>query len=117
MEDRLKGITVALALVALSAIGVSFIAAGLARKKAHQVAALQGEFRKASQSQKVLEARMEEIEQQSHRERETTQELHEALVQEQMRNKTLAEQLEERQRAQAASRPQVRQAKSNIQAR
>ena len=94
MEQRLKGVTIALTGVAVIALGVSFFASVRAKQGQHQLRALQTEREKLAQANRHLEQNLRQTTEQYARQMEASQELQTALAQEQERNQRLVDQME-----------------------
>ena len=114
MEDRFKGPTVALTLVAAAALAVSFLSSVKAKKGQRELVTFRVETQRLKQVNQSLETNLRDTQEKVTQETAATQTLKEALAQEQLKNKALAEQLTV---SKAASNAKVKQAKSNIAAR
>ncbi|MBI3615288.1 MAG: hypothetical protein HY211_02105 [Candidatus Omnitrophica bacterium] len=119
MEDRFRGLTVALTVVAVAALSVSFLSAAKAKNNQRELVTLRAETQRLKQVGQSLEAGLRETQEKFAQEQAATQGLKEALAQEQLKNKALAEQLQRQQQqvSKAASNAQGPQVKSNLKAR
>ena len=79
----MRGFTVALTLVAAAALSVSFFSAAKARNSRREVAKLKVETQRLTQANKSLEGNLQEVREKLARQESTTEELKEALAQEQ----------------------------------
>ena len=113
MEDRFKGPTVALTLVAAAALAVSFLSSVKAKKGQRELVTFRVETQRLKQVNQSLETNLRDTQEKVAQETAATQALKEALVQEQLKNKALAEQLQLAV-SKAASNAKVKQAKNNL---
>ena len=114
MEDRFKGPTIALTLVVVAALSVSFLSSIKAKNGQRELVMLRAQTQQLKQVNQSLETNLRDTQEKVTQETAATQTLKEALAQEQLKNKALAEQLTV---SKAASNAKVKQAKSNIAAR
>ncbi len=119
MEERVKGITIALTLVALAALSVSFFSAVKAKSGQQQVQALRAETQKLNRANRSLEENLRQTEQKYEQQTQAARELKEALDKEQLKNKVLAEELQQQQQKSAKVLPnaEVKVSKSNVKTR
>ena len=115
MDDRLRGFTIALTLVALAALSVSFLSAAKAKNNKRELISLRAETQRLKQENQSLEASLQQTQQKFVRQEKTERELKDVLAREQLKNQTLTEQLQKTSRA--TSDDEDKQVKSNIQAR
>lgn len=94
MDERARGLIVALTVVTLVALGVSFVSGSKARRGNQQRAGLQSQIEKLTQANKALEESLKEREEKYAQETVMTKNLKEALVQEQLKNQVLTEELQ-----------------------
>ncbi len=94
MDEHARGLTIALIVVTLVALGVSFVSGSKARRGNQQRAGLQSQIEKLTQANKALEESLKERQEQYAQETVMTKSLKEALVQEQLKNQVLTEELQ-----------------------
>ena len=97
MGERGRGVTLALAFVALSALLVSFISSSKAKGIEQQIEALKADKEKLGQTRETLERSLREARERYAQETLVTQNLKNALAQEQLKNRALADELQRRQ--------------------
>lgn len=90
----MRGVTVALIVVALGALGVSFYSSARARSTYAQTRTLRAQMSKVLQEKQALEQNLRDAQARYDQESGVTQELKTALAHQQERYEALAEQLE-----------------------
>lgn len=105
----MRGFTVALTLVALAALSVSFFSAAKARSSRREIGTLRAQTHHLTQINQSLEAGLRETRERLAREETTANELKEALAQEQSKGKAFAEK--------TAAAAEAKQSKSNFKTR
>ncbi len=102
MGERLRGVTVALLIVAVAALTVAYASSFKAKASRRQVVAMKSEMDRLKQAKQELEKQLDETEQKYKQEASNTESLNEALAQEQLKNKALAARLEPQQQKKVA---------------
>ncbi len=104
MNDQMRGITIALALVAVAALLTAFGSSLKAKGASRQIGALRGEIEKLTQTKNTLEAELHQTKERYDQETALSKNLKETLFQEQAKNQTLAEEVERQQQKLAQER-------------
>lgn len=104
MDEKAKGLTVALVVVTLAALFVAFGSSAKARSTGNRSAAVKKDLDRLTQTTKSLEENLRGVQEKYNQETVVTADLKEALAQEQLKNQALTEEIQRLKAAQDAKK-------------
>jgi len=104
LNDHIKGVTVALVLVCVAAIGVAFASSMKGKNAGREIGRLKGQIQQLARDKNSAEKSLAQLQAKYDEEFSLNENLQQALAQERLKNQTFADERQQRQRQKQAQR-------------